>query len=66
IKQPLAPARAAEALYAADFAAPEALFAPQTDILAYCNDLQGAANLSDAAALTTDKKEERSLLAALS
>jgi len=66
IKQPLAPARAAEALYAADFAAPEALFAPQTDILAYCNDLQGAANLSDTAALTTDKKEERSLLAALS
>jgi len=66
IKQPLAPARAAEALYAADFAAPEALFAPQTDILAYCNDLQGTANLSDSAALTADKKEERSLLAALS
>ena len=66
IKQELAPARAAEALYAADFAAPEALFAPQTDILAYCNDLQGTANLSDSAALTADKKEERSLLAALS
>jgi len=66
IKQPLAPARAAEALYAADFAAPEALFAPQTDILAYCNELKSAQQLSDVSlTLAENKKDDRSLFAVL-
>jgi len=58
IKQPLAPARAAEALYAADFAAPEALFAPQTDILAYCNDLQSGAVIASTDDLTSAEQHK--------
>jgi len=58
IKQPLAPARAAEALYAADFAAPEALFAPQTDILAYCNDLQSGAVIASTDDLTSAEQNK--------
>jgi len=65
IKQALAPAKAAEALYAADFgSAPEALFAPQNDILAYSNELKSVANLCDSTpALGESKKDERSLFA---
>ena len=59
IKQPLAPARAAEALYAADFAAaPEALYAPQTDILAYCNDLQSGAVIASTDDLTSAEQHK--------
>ena len=65
IKQALAPEAASAALCEASFAPEyEASFAPEADILAYCNDLNDSANLSDAAsALTADKKNDYSLLA---
>jgi hypothetical protein len=68
IKQSLSPARAADALSALESSsAASPLFAPQDDILSYSDDLKGGANLSDSAsALTSDKKENGGLLAALS
>ena len=65
IKQELTPAAAAAALGEVDFGSDAgAIFAPEADILTYCNDLNSTANLCDAAnALAQEKKNDYSLLA---